>query len=75
MTCVHYCDGNGRTGRLILSRECLKTGRVPIVIEDVNRNKYLDALKEYREKENSDRLIELFEQEQQIYLERCRYFM
>lgn len=45
------------------------------MIEDVNRNKYLDALKEYREKENTDRLIELFEQEQQIYLERCRYFM
>ena len=75
MTCVHYCDGNGRTGRLILFRECLKTGIVPIVIEDVNRNKYLDALKEYREKENTDRLIELFEQEQQIYLEKCRYFM
>lgn len=75
MTCVLYCDGNGRTGRLILFRECLKTGRVPIVIEDVNGNKYLDALKEYREKENTDRLIELFEQEQQIYLEKCRYFM
>ena len=45
------------------------------MIEDVNRNKYLDALKEYREKENTDRLIELFEQEQQIYLEKCRYFM
>lgn len=75
MTFVHYCDGNGRTGRLILFRECLKTGIVPIVIEDVNRNKYLDALKEYREKENTDRLIELFEQEQQIYLEKCRYFM
>lgn len=46
-----------------------------IVIEDVNRNKYLDTLKEYREKEKTDRLIELFEQEQQIYLGKCRYFM
>lgn len=75
MTCVHYCDGNGRTGWLILFRECLKGGIVSIVIEDVNRNKYLDALKEYREKEKTDSLIELFEQEQQIYLEKCRYFM
>ncbi len=42
-----FQDGNGRTGRLILFRECLKNGIVPAVIEDANRNEYLEALKEY----------------------------
>ncbi len=70
-----FQDGNGRTGRLILFRECLKNGIVPVVIEDVNRNGYLDALKEYREKGKLDRLIELFENEQPFYLEKCKYFM
>ena len=32
-----FQDGNGRTGRLILFRECLKSGLVPIIIEDQYR--------------------------------------
>lgn len=61
-------DGNGRTGRLILFRECLKNGVVPIVIEDINRNEYLDGLKEFREKNTLSRLTGLFEKEQKFYL-------
>lgn len=70
-----FQDGNGRTGRLILFRECLKNGIVPVVIENANRNEYLEALKDFREAEKLDKLIELFEKEQQFYLEKCRYFM
>lgn len=70
-----FQDGNGRTGRLILFRECLKNGIVPVVIEDANRNDYLEALKEYREEERLDKLIKLFEKEQQFHLEKCNYFM
>ena len=70
-----FQDGNGRTGRLILFRECLKNGIVPMVIEDVNRNEYLEALKEYREVKSSDKLIRLLEKEQQIYVEKCKYFI
>ena len=70
-----FQDGNGRTGRLILFRECLKKGIMPVVIEDANRNEYLEALKEYREEEKLDKLIELFEKEQKFYFERCKYFM
>lgn len=68
-------DGNGRTGRLILFRECLKNGIVPVVVEDVNRNEYLEALKEYREEKFLNKLISLFEKEQKCYLEKCKYFM
>ena len=70
-----FQDGNGRTGRLILFRECLKNGNVPVVIENANRNEYLEALKKYREEEKPDKLVELFEKEQHFYLEKCMYFM
>ncbi|MDE5778836.1 MAG: Fic family protein [Lachnospiraceae bacterium] len=70
-----FQDGNGRTGRLILFRECLKNGILPVVIEDANRNEYLEALKEYREEEKLDKLVELFKNEQRFYLEKCKYFM
>lgn len=70
-----FQDGNGRTGRLILFRECLKNGIVPVVIEDVNRNEYLEALKEYREEKSLDKLIILFGKEQQFYFKKCKYFM
>lgn len=68
-------DGNGRTGRLILFRECLKNGIVPVVIEDANRNEYLEALKEYREEGTLNLLSCLFKKEQQFYFEKCKYFM
>ena len=70
-----FQEGNGRTGRLILFRECMKNEIVPIVIEDANRNGYLEALKEYREEKALRKLISLFEKEQQFYLEKCKYFM
>jgi Fic family protein len=70
-----FQDGNGRTGRLILFRECMKNGIVPIVIEYANRNEYLEAIKEYREEKALSKLISLFEKEQQFYLEKCKYFM
>ena len=70
-----FQDGNGRTGRLILFRECLKNGIIPVVIEGANRNVYLEALKEYREEKSLNKLINLFEKEQQFYLEKCGYFM
>ncbi len=69
-----FQDGNGRTGRLILFRECLKKGIVPVVIEDTNRNEYLEALKKYREENGLDKLIGLFEKEQQFYFRSVNIF-
>ncbi len=70
-----FQDGNGRTGRLLLFRECLKKEIIPIVIEDANRNEYIDALKVYREEKDIIKLIELFEKEQKIYFDKCSYFI
>lgn len=70
-----FQDGNGRTGRLILFRECLKNGIFPIVIEDANRNEYIEALRAYREEKSLEPLIKLFDREQQHFLQKCQYFM
>lgn len=51
---------------LLLFRECLKNELVPIVIDDINRNEYLDGLKEYMKKDKTDKLMKLFEKEQQF---------
>lgn len=70
-----FQDGNGRTGRLIVFRECLKNHIVPVVIEDANRNEYLDALKVYREDGNIELMIKLFMKEQEFYYVKSNYFM
>ena len=70
-----FQDGNGRTGRLVLFRECLKNRIAPVVIEDANRNEYLNSLKEYREEKSINKLVSLFEKEQRFYFEQCKYFM
>lgn len=70
-----FQDGNGRIGRLILFRECIRNGIVPVVIEDANRNEYLEALKAYREEKALNHMVRLFETEQRFYFEKCRYFM
>ena len=70
-----FQDGNGRTGRLLLFRECLKNGMMPVVIEDCNRNEYLEALKGYRENNNLDRMVKLFEKEQEFYYREAGYFI
>ena len=70
-----FQDGNGRTGRLILFRECLKNEIVPVVIEDTNRNEYMESMQEYRKEDKLDKLVNLFEKEQQFYMEKCKYFM
>ena len=42
-----FQDGNGRVGRLIAFKECLKHNIVPFIIEDVKKHYYYRGLKEY----------------------------
>lgn len=69
-----FQDGNGRTGRVIIFRECLRHGISPLIIEDAHRAEYQDALKEYRESGAITKLLSLFHLEQEYYRNRCRYF-
>lgn len=69
-----FQDGNGRTGRMILFRECLYHRLMPFIIEDVNRPEYLEAIKMYRNTEDASKLVSLFEKEQMYYQNQCEYF-
>lgn len=42
-----FQDGNGRVGRLILFRECLKNDIIPFIIDDNHKQFYYRGLKEF----------------------------
>ena len=71
-----FQDGNGRTGRMIIFRESLKSESIqPFIILDENRGTYIDALKEFQEEQKTDKLVELMKKEASVYYEECKYFM
>ena len=69
-----FQDGNGRTGRIILFRECLRHDISPFIIEDANRPEYLESLKAYRQNGTVTALTTLLQKEQEFYFNQCEYF-
>ena len=43
-----FQDGNGRIGRLIMFKECLKNNIIPFIIRDADKLYYYRGLKEYK---------------------------
>ncbi len=70
-----FQDGNGRTGRLIVFRECLVNGIMPIIIEDKNRMNYIQGLSEYQNGRGIEKLIQVFEEEQEVYSKLVKKFI
>lgn len=64
-----FSDGNGRIGRMILFKECLKHQILPFVILNRHKDFYIKGLKEY--KNNKEHLIDICLQEQKIYKDVC----
>lgn len=48
--CIHpFGDGNGRLGRMIMFKECLKKNIMPFIILDSDKTYYMRGLKNYKE--------------------------
>ena len=59
-----FQDGNGRTGRLILFKECLKNDIIPFVINDSRKAEYYHALNTVQTKQDYSLLERFFREEQ-----------
>ena len=69
-----FQSGNGRVGRLILFRECLKNEIMPFIIEAKNNNDYIKSL-ELAQKGDLEPLENLFREEQKAYKKEVEYFI
>ena len=67
-----FQDGNGRVGRLILFRECLKNNITPFIIDDNHKQFYYRGLKEFPNVRGY--LIDTCLSAQDTYKEWVRYF-
>ena len=64
-----FGDGNGRVGRMIMFKECLKNNIMPFIILDKDKPFYMRGLKEY--KNDKMFLIDTIKNEQDIYEKIC----
>ena len=64
-----FGDGNGRIGRIIMFKECLKNNIMPFIILDQDKQYYLKGLKEY--KHDKMYLLDTIGHEQDLYKEIC----
>jgi len=68
-----FQDGNGRVGRLILFKECLKHNMTPFIIDDLDKVYYYRGLNEYRMEKGY--LTDTCLSAQDHYAELIHYFM
>lgn len=64
-----FQDGNGRVGRMIIFRECLHNGIIPVIIKDTDKTAYLRYLNNVQLKKDLNGLTEYFRKEQINYME------
>lgn len=62
-----FQDGNGRTGRLIMFRECLIDDVKPFIVRDCNKARYISALNNARVTGNVNELVSYVKTEQESY--------
>ena len=72
--CIHpFQDGNGRVGRIIVFKECLKNNIVPFIILDKDKLFYYRGIKEYKNEKGY--LIDICLNAQDQYKEMIKYYL
>jgi Fic family protein len=69
-----FQDGNGRTGRIILYKECIEHDIMPFIIHNENRTEYVISLKEAQTRGTCSKLAKYFEREQKDYAAKCELY-
>lgn len=67
-----FQDGNGRVGRLLMFRECLKNNMTPFIIDDEHKQFYYRGLREFEH--IKEYLIDTCLSAQDVYGEWVKYF-
>ena len=69
-----FQDGNGRVGRIITFKECLKNNIVPFIILDKDKLFYYRGLKQYQTNKEKGYLIDTCLNAQDQYTEMVKYY-
>lgn len=70
-----FQDGNGRTGRIILLRECLVNNLCPFILQDSERTEYLAALRAAQTLKDFSPLLKLIKKQQEIFQQQVEGFL
>ena len=68
-----FQDGNGRIGRLIMFKECLKNNIIPFIIRDADKLYYYRGIKEYKNEKGY--LIDTCLNAQDQYVKLIEYYL
>ena len=68
-----FGDGNGRVGRIIMFKECLKNNIMPFIIMDSDKSYYMRGLKEY-DRDNKY-LLDTCLHSQDLYIDICNQLL
>ncbi len=64
-TVFPFEDGNGRIGRLLMFKECLRHGITPFILDDKRRGRYLEGIRQWPE--NRTCLLEVVQEAQERF--------
>ena len=70
-----FQDGNGRIGRMIMFKECLKNNIIPFIIFDKDKLFYYRGLKEYQNKTEKGYLIDTCLNAQDQYTKMIEHYL
>ena len=70
-----FQDGNGRVGRMVMFKECLKNNIIPFIILDKDKLFYYRGLKEYQGNREKGYLIDTCLNAQDQYIEMIEHYL